>query len=84
MNTSIETDFFIECEQTKQYNRSVLEKEILSHVLIVTDGPYKNIRCSRCVCTEIQYQFVQRRSADEGQCTRMTCTQCHFQWIDRS
>ena len=44
------------------------------------DIPDAGLRCKKCGCTDIRYDFLQTRSADEPMSCFCTCEQCGKRW----
>ena len=51
-----------------------LGSEDLNHI------PDAGIRCARCKSSDIAFDFLQTRSADEGTTVYCTCTKCSKRW----
>ena len=37
--------------------------------------------CQRCRSTDVDYELVQKRAADEGMSARFVCRACHHRWM---
>lgn len=46
----------------------------------LSDVPDAGIRCGKCKSTEIAFDFLQTRSADEGTTVYCSCTACGKRW----
>ena len=54
--------------------RSMASTDDQSHV------PDAGIRCTRCSSSDIAFEFLQTRAADEGTTVYCTCTSCQKRW----
>ena len=69
-----------ECARTEQLRveGDSLLRDLSSHDLIHV--PNAGTRCSKCNSSDIAFDFLQTRSADEGTTVYCTCTSCGKRW----
>jgi len=81
---SVELFGHLPCQNTCTNNRKLREdsETLLRDLssLDFADIPDAGTRCSKCMSSDITFDFLQTRSADEGTTVYCTCTACGKRW----